>query len=278
MKELWSPGDTTCLESFKSAVRERDLVRALASIEGLNESARGSDCALLASWAADVKRELAANPHRSAVDEARALEAALGRRAGLRGDDADYYGSQNSLLHSVLERRRGMPILLSIIWMEVGRLAGLSVYGIGMPGHFLARVGEAGGVLVDPFSGGVMVTVEDCRRTVKDLSGGAFTWSDEFLSASSADQILERVLQNLAGSYAREQDEAGRYRVATFLSALRPDSAERILERAEIAGSIGLRDIAVEGYSELLQRFPGTEAAQQAEARLDEKEIPGLTN
>ncbi|MEO6325475.1 MAG: hypothetical protein ABIT01_20970, partial [Thermoanaerobaculia bacterium] len=70
----------------------------------------------------------------------------------------------------------------------------------------------------------------------------------------------------------------GRFRTATLLSALRPDSPERLLERAEIAGSLGLRDMAAEGYSELLERFPETAEAQQAEDKLAEDDSPNLTN
>ena len=163
-----------------------------------------------------------------------------------------------------------MPILLSIVWMEVGRRARFPVEGIGMPGHFLVRVGGRHGVLADPFSGGALLSAEDCRRALHELSGGTIAWRDDFLAPSTEDQVLERVLQNLAGSYKRAGDEAGRYRAATFLATLRPDSPDRLLERAEIADELGLWDEAAETYVELLERFPDTTAALEAAETLSD--------
>ena len=259
-------------------MRRQDLLGALAAVEGSSVGLAAHDRALLDSWGADVRGALEILPFASPLEQARELANVLGDQAGFQGDDADYYNSNNCLIHEVLERRRGMPILLSIVWMEVGKRASLTLSGVGMPGHFLVRVGGNKGVLADPFSGGSIVTIEDCRRTVRELSGGAFAWTNDFLSPSTTDQILERVLQNMAGSYSREEDEAGRFRAATFLSALRPDSPERLLERAEIAGSLGLRDMAAESYSELLERFPETVEAQQAADKLAEDDAPNLDN
>ena len=78
-----------------------------------------------------------------------------------RANTADYYDPKNSFLHHVVEARRGLPILLSVVWMEVGRRAGAFTAGVGLPGHFVVRVGTRGGVLVDPFAGGRLVSVED---------------------------------------------------------------------------------------------------------------------
>ncbi|MEO6324404.1 MAG: transglutaminase-like domain-containing protein, partial [Thermoanaerobaculia bacterium] len=202
MKELWSPRDASSLDSFRAAVRRQDLLGALAAVEGSAAALAAQDRAQLESWGAEVRCALEFRPAATPHEQARALAGVLGDGAGFQGDELDYYSSSNCLIHEVIERRRGMPILLSIVWLEVGRQAKLTLCGVGMPGHFLVRVGGAKGVLVDPFSGGSIVSLEDCRRTVRELSGGAFAWTDDFLSPSTTDQILERVLQNLAGSYS----------------------------------------------------------------------------
>ena len=102
-----------------------------------------------------------------------------------------------------------MPILLACVWVEVGRRAGIPVDGIGMPGHFLVRVGGAVGVHVDPFAGGQELSREGCRALHDRIAGPKARWSDEFLGVSTTDQILERVLNNLAVSTREERDAAG---------------------------------------------------------------------
>ncbi len=275
VRELWSDRDQRDLETFESAVESRDLLGALFAIEGTGPGSALADRILLESWALHAAAISTAGSG-NAVAQAEALRRVLGRDLGFCGDTRDYYNPANSLLHQVLERRRGMPILLSIVWMEVGRRARFAIEGIGMPGHFLVRIGGGQGVLSDPFSAGALLSAEDCRRALHELSGGTIAWRDEFLSPSSEDQILERVLQNLAGSYKRAADEAGRYRAATFLAALRPDSPDRLLERAEIADELGLWDEAAETYVQLVERFPETSEALEAAERLGGEQPPTL--
>ncbi|MFK0254511.1 transglutaminase-like domain-containing protein [Streptomyces sp. NPDC090445] len=86
---------------------------------------------------------------------ASAVTELLGGRLGFHGTPADYGRLSSSLLHEVLRRRRGLPILLSVVWMEVARRAGAPVYGLGLPGHFVVGFGDPEeGVVVDPFAGG----------------------------------------------------------------------------------------------------------------------------
>ena len=99
---------------------------------------------------------------------------------GFRGDDEDYYDPRNSLLHRVLERRRGIPITLSVVTMEVGRRIGLAIDGIGMPGHFLVRCGDT---LFDPFD----------RGAVLDAS----QFDAELLAPVGPVAIVARMLANL---------------------------------------------------------------------------------
>ena len=269
VRELWSPGDAAELARFLQAARADDLTAALHAIEGAKDEDAAKDRALFAAWARRVEEILP--PRRAArpSEEARALAAVLGQEAGFAGNRDDYYDPRNSFLHQVVASRRGLPILLAAIFMDVGRRAGLLVAGIGLPGHCVARVGVRDGVLVDPFAGGRPLTVEDCRRRVEELSGGSMPWRPEYLRESETAQILERVLSNLAGAMKRAEDEAGRYRAAAFLAALRPDSAQRLLERAEIAEELGIREMAEQGYAEVVERFPDTSEAQQAAERLE---------
>ncbi|MDQ1681603.1 MAG: hypothetical protein QOH99_144, partial [Frankiaceae bacterium] len=112
--------------------------------------------------------DVAATP----TDQAQALRAYLGDKCGFAGQPSDYRELRSSLLHEVVRRRRGLPILLSVVWLEVARRAGIPAYGIGAPGHFLVGVGEPGvAVVVDPFNGGAPVDADDIAMLVEDAAG-----------------------------------------------------------------------------------------------------------
>ena len=92
---------------------------------------------------------------------AAALQRALGEEAGFGGSEADYDDVRSSLLHEVLRRRRGLPILLSVVWCEVAQRVGVPAVCLGLPGHVMVGLGTPDGdhVVVDPFNGGVARTV-----------------------------------------------------------------------------------------------------------------------
>jgi regulator of sirC expression with transglutaminase-like and TPR domain len=269
VREIWSDRDEADLARFLAAARAENLVAALHAIESASDEAAASDRALFSTLARRVEERMPRRGYVRPAEEARVLAVVLGHEAGFTGNADDYYDPKNSFLHHVVATRRGLPILLSAVWMEVGRRSGALVAGVGLPGHFVVRVGVRDGVLVDPFAGGRFLTVEDCRRRVEELSGGSMPWRAEYLRESSVEQILERVLSNLAGAFRRAGDEAGRYRTAAFLTALCPDSAQRLLERAELAQELGIREAAEKGYTEIVERFPDSNEAQQASERLE---------
>jgi regulator of sirC expression with transglutaminase-like and TPR domain len=272
MRELWSREDEQDLTEFLDAVRRDDLVGALFAIEGTPPVARRlAETAL--DEAAALVRERAAGT-RSSFQKARLLARVLAEELGFAGDEDDYYDPRNVLLGPLLERRKGMPILLSVLWMEVGRRAGIPVAGIGLPGHFIVRIGPPPGTLADPFAGGVPLTVDDCRRKVKALAGGRVPWRAEYLRQMEIPALLERVLRNLSGCRGRSGDEAGRFRAVTFLSALRPDEPENLLSRAELAEELGVRGLAREVWAEIVERFPESTQAQAASEKMAEEDEP----
>ena len=97
---------------------------------------------------------------------------------GYTGNQADYYDPRNSFLHQVLDRRSGMPITLSVIYMEVARRAGRAVHGIGLPGHFIVQYSDADwSAFIDPFHGGRLLTRRDCEQLVRERTGLGSTTS-----------------------------------------------------------------------------------------------------
>jgi regulator of sirC expression with transglutaminase-like and TPR domain len=127
----------------------------------------------------------------------------LGGADGFRGDQVQYDHPDNSMLDLVLARRRGLPILLSVVYVEVARRAGIELSGVGLPGHFV--VGHFGAdppLLLDPFAGGVTVSAD-----------GAGT---ALLRPWSTHEIAMRMLNNLVAAYDRRGDLTGALRAATM--------------------------------------------------------------
>ncbi|HYH83980.1 MAG TPA: transglutaminase-like domain-containing protein [Pyrinomonadaceae bacterium] len=135
-----------------------------------------------------------------------ALNRYLFDEQGFAGNQSNYYDPRNSMLHRVLERRTGIPITLSIVYVEVGRRAGLKVEGVGLPGHFIVRASEEGGenVLVDPFYGKV-VDEDECQKRLDVIYDGRVTLGEEHLCAVGVRTTLVRVLGNLKAVYVQGQ-------------------------------------------------------------------------
>lgn len=126
---------------------------------------------------------------------------------GFTGNSADYYNPFNSYLPLVLETRKGNPITLVLVYREVMRRAGLAVYGINSPGHFIAAVkdNEDGPLMyVDPFGGGRLMNDEEIYALIEQITGSAIPHSDQMLPLATPRQWLHRMLQNLANIFARE--------------------------------------------------------------------------
>ena len=125
----------------------------------------------------------------------------LADEVGLRGNAEDYYDPRNSLLNEVLARGLGIPITLALVYMEVGRRAGVPLDGVGFPGHFLLRHSLCPRLLFDPFERGRLLTEEDCRAMLDRLSGGTVAFDSRLLKPASPRHILIRMLNNLRRIY-----------------------------------------------------------------------------
>ena len=142
----------------------------------------------------------AVRPHLTstrAVDAAEALRRVLGVEHRFAGMPEDYDDVRSSLLHEVLRRRRGLPILLSVVWMEVAARLGVPAYAVGLPGHVVVGIGDPDDehVLVDPFSGGALLSRTDVGELVLRSTGGRV--QPELVRPMPADRLLTRVLDNV---------------------------------------------------------------------------------
>jgi regulator of sirC expression with transglutaminase-like and TPR domain len=118
------------------------------------------------------------------------------------GNQEDYYNTSNSYLPEVLRTKRGLPITLSLLYKVVAERLGMRAWGVGLPGHFLCGVDVDGCImLVDPFAGGRIVTVDEAHRRMQEMLGPDVEWSDELLEPVSNRHWLTRMLQNLLHTF-----------------------------------------------------------------------------
>ena len=169
--------------------------------------------ALLDAWGREALTWLSATGPRKPARVA-ALTQFLGRDLRLRGNEHDYYQYGNSLLPSVIETRLGIPISLALVYILVGRRAGIAIDGVGLPGHFLVRHGE---VIFDPFHVGRRVTVEEC---VALLTQQNLVLTQQHLDPTTPRQMLGRMLTNLR-YIATSTDPALAEKIAGWESRLR---------------------------------------------------------
>lgn len=135
-----------------------------------------------------------------------ALRRVISIQEGIGGNVDDYHDPDNHFLDTVLASRRGIPISLSVLWIEVGRRAGIEMEGVGMPGHFLVY---AGGQLVDPFHYGEAIGFEEAARLVSDALGGEPRADRSWFEPVDAVTIVRRMLLNLEVLY-RDRGEPHR--------------------------------------------------------------------
>lgn len=248
-----------------------DLALLLLSAEAMPDDGHGLD-SVLARGLAELDA-LADDVPEEGRDDLR-LRTALG---GFAGSSSDYAHLESSLLPDVLRRRRGLPILLSTVWTEVARRAGVPAYGVGLPGHFVVGVGDPDGtrVLVDPFTGGRLLPY-DRARDIAAESGRSLR--PEHLRPHDPIDTIDRVLGNIRG-WASTPERA-RHRVwATELALLLPRhdlGLRREYGEALIAvGRYVEASVVLEEYAETVSGPMPLEAeharriARQARARLN---------
>jgi regulator of sirC expression with transglutaminase-like and TPR domain len=156
----------------------------------------------------------------------------LFNREGLRGNSVDYYDPKNSFLNEVIERKRGIPISLSVIYMEVGRRAGLNLAGVGFPGHFLVKhMGGEEEIIIDPFHRGAILSPEELQDRLDQVYGGKVALDKTFLAPASKKHILIRMLSNLKSTYLQQEDFTRALGIVERMLILDPSSPENIRDR-----------------------------------------------
>jgi regulator of sirC expression with transglutaminase-like and TPR domain len=232
---------------------ELEIPRYLARLETLGGEARARSCAAGAAG-------------RAAID---AVNQLLFEELGFRGNSEDYYDPRNSYLNDVLDRRTGIPITLSTLYMEVARRAGLEVAGVGLPGHFIVRVSLPGEeVLLDPYHGGLRLSEADCQRRLDRIYEGRVRLGPELLAACSRKQILARMLRNLKAIHARAGDHARCLAVVDLILRVDPAAGEDLRDRGLLYEALDCYGLALRDLETYLARFPEAAGAGELVQRI----------
>ena len=157
----------------------------------------------LDSFAEEVNAALSGQP--DPAEQGLELGRYLFQVRGFRGNSDDYYSPDNSFLNRVLETKAGIPITLSLLFLEVARRIGLRCRGVGLPGHFLVGL-EGQDLYLDPFNSGQLLTGQGCRDLVHDLFGDRMAWNDDFLTPCTKYDFLFRMLNNLRVIYEQNSE------------------------------------------------------------------------
>jgi regulator of sirC expression with transglutaminase-like and TPR domain len=209
---------------------------------------------------------------RDPLDRVEQLSGFLSDEVGLRGNAEDYYDPRNSYLNEVLDRRLGIPITLALIYIEVGRRAGVPLDGVGFPGHFLLRHSLHTQLVLDPFDRGRLLTMDDCKEMLERLSNGSLAFDPRLLRPSTPRQILVRILNNLRGVYLHRGEQLRVIGVLDRVLLLDPDDVGARRDRGLLSlrwgdPARGIEDL--ERYLSLEPEAPDHEAIENviAEAR-----------
>jgi regulator of sirC expression with transglutaminase-like and TPR domain len=241
---------------------EIDLVRAslvIARTEypGLDIERYASRVEELARRVCNVTPDL--HPQRTLTT----LNNVLFEEVKLRGNREDYYDPRNSFLNDVFDRGLGIPITLSIVYMEVARRVGIALSGVGMPGHFLLKhFSDGREVLIDCFNRGEVLTRQDCQGRLDEIYSGEMKLRPEFLHPISRRQILTRMLNNLKTVYLSTRNFRKALAIADLVLVIYPKSAEDVKQRALLRYSMNLHRLAAEDLDEYLKISPQASDAE----------------
>jgi len=143
-------------------------------------------------------------PADSPVERVGKLNTVLFETFGFRGATEDYYDPRNSFFNDVLDRRVGIPITLSAVYMEVSRRLNFPIMGVGMPGHFIVKYSDRREeFFLDPFNRGEILTLDDCQNRLYERYGDSIEFNERLLGRVTNRQILWRILNNLKEIYLK---------------------------------------------------------------------------
>lgn len=190
---------------------------------------------------------------------------------GFRGNAEAYYDPRNSFLNDVLDRRLGIPLTLSIVYLEVAWRLGLPVEGVNFPNHFLVRYkGEALSLLIDPFQRGEIRFEDQAQELLDHIYGGSVQLRPEFLRPASRRDMLLRLLMNLKSVYTNARDDVRALAAVERILLVRPNAYEELRDRGMLLARVGRTAEAVADLQHYLEEQPDAPDAERVRMVLAE--------
>jgi regulator of sirC expression with transglutaminase-like and TPR domain len=256
--------------AFAAELRRRPIRLALASLllakgiaypalEVSAQLSRIDELAVSARSVIDSRQPLAA--------QAELLADYLFQTEGFAGNVADYGDPDNSYLNAVLDRRLGIPISLSVLYVAVALRLGIPARGVGLPGHFIVAAGHGErDLLFDPFHRGGRLSLIDCQRLVQLTTGYQGPFRPEWLRPLTSQAILIRMLNNLRHSYLAGEAWPEAQRVLEHLQAVEPDAVEHLRDLGLVffrQGKMRLAAAFLQSYLEQVPDSPDADLIRQ---------------
>jgi regulator of sirC expression with transglutaminase-like and TPR domain len=221
---------------------------------------------------ADAIRPRSGEGPGSPVDRLRSLNRYLYGELGFTGNRSRYFDPRNSFLNDVMDRRTGIPITLSLVYMEIGRRLGLPLHGVSFPGHFLVKLDlDGAAVVLDPYHGGVSLSHGELQQRAEQVFGPELPLGElmpRLLEAASKRDILLRMLRNLKAVYRERHDFERLIHIAHLILVVSPDIAREIRDRASCYEALDYSRGAIADYRRYLELAPDAEDAQSVRERL----------
>lgn len=210
-----------CLEIARDEYPDLDVDHYLARVDAL---------------AAACDR-LDPGPGSPCVDRLAAINRVLFQEEGFHGPGHDHAADPlSSYMNEVLDRRTGLPVLLSVLYLEIGKRLGLDIVGVGMPAHFILRLrGIEPASFIDPYHGGDILDEEGCRDLLGRMTSGRLELQPEYLVPSSTRRVLDRILHNLKSIHVHAEDFRRARRVVDAILVIRPDDPGEVRDRGMLA-------------------------------------------
>lgn len=190
---------------------------------------------------------------------------------GYEGNTSSYYDPKNSFLNDVIERKLGIPISLSILYIELGHALGLPLSGVSFPGHFLVKLEISDGAIVlDPYFGGISLGEEEIEERLLEYYGNTLSKSRSHgvLASSSNKDIILRVMRNLRNLYMQEENWQKALPLADIMVEMDEDQADALKARAAIFDQQECHITALADYSAYLKVSPDSQGNQFIRARV----------
>ena len=173
---------------------------------------------------------------------------------GFSGNDDDFYNPDNNFLNIVIDKKVGIPITLSTIYIELARYIGLDLRPLGFPSHFLVKHTEE--MIIDPFGGGRVLTIDDLHEILNQSYGGGVEFVPQFLDEIEPEKILVRISRNLKNSYSESFNYEMAMRCINFILNIEPNAADEVRDKGILEARLLHYDLALESLNKYLEISP----------------------